>query len=168
MQTLGCLDILYRVCLAPLLLLSADDEVGRDHDVHLAGFHCSSEFDMLFLFLVPASIDRSRLDYYPSVIANQSKTLECPAVGIPPPRLTWVKDGQVMSVAGRPDVRLLLEGRRLEILSTQVKDAGSYECRAENEAGRDQISYTLKVFGSFSIFCLLLFILLFCFQFVQL
>lgn len=114
--------------------------------MHLDGFDCSFELDILVS--VPTSIDRTRLDYYPTIIVNQSKTLECPVIGIPPPKITWFKDGEVFSVEGQPNVRLLQEGRKLEILSAQVADTGSYECRAENEAGKDQVSYDLKVYGT--------------------
>lgn len=114
--------------------------------MHLDGFTCS--FELNLLVPVPTSIDRSRLDYYPTVIVNQSKTLECPVIGIPTPKITWFKDGVLFSVDGQPNVRLLQEGRKLEILSAQVVDTGSYECRAENEAGRDQISYDLIVYGT--------------------
>lgn len=101
------------------------------------------------LFPVPTSIDQSKLEHYPTVIVNQSKTLECQALGIPTPRITWYKNSEPLQLSDLMHVRLRQEGRRLEILSAKVTDTGLYECRAENEAGNDQVQYELTVFGMY-------------------
>lgn len=69
-------------------------------------------------------------------------------IGIPPPKITWLKDGEVLALNELPHLRVRQEGRKLEILSALVEDTGSYECHAENDAGRDQITYDLRVFGT--------------------
>jgi hemicentin len=78
---------------------------------------------------------------------NHSRTLDCPVVGVPPPVITWFKDGLPLTHVDMTRVRLRMDGRKLEFLSTTVADAGVYECRAENEAGSDSIRYELKVYG---------------------
>jgi hemicentin len=95
---------------------------------------------------IPVSIDRSKLDHYPTVIVNQSKILECPVIGIPPPKITWFMNSEPIEFENMPHISLRNEGRKLEIISAQVSDIGLYECLVENEAGTDQVSYDLKVF----------------------
>lgn len=96
---------------------------------------------------VPSSIDRSRVNFNPTVIANQSRILDCPVIGVPPPVITWYKNGFPLTPADMTRIRLRLDGRKLELLSTNVADAAVYECRAENDAGTDSVSFELKVFG---------------------
>jgi Immunoglobulin I-set domain len=100
-----------------------------------------------FWCTVPSTIDRSRVNSSPSVIVNHARVLDCPVVGVPPPVITWFKDGLPLVPAEMTHVRLRMDGRKLELLSTTVADAGVYECRAENEAGTDSVRYELKVFG---------------------
>ena len=100
------------------------------------------------LCTVPSNIDRSRVNVNPSVIVNQSRILDCPVIGVPPPVITWYKDGLPLTPADMTRIRLRLEGRKLELMSTNIVDAGVYECRAENEAGTDSIRFELKVFGN--------------------
>ena len=81
------------------------------------------------------------------MIVNQSKILECPVIGIPPPKITWFMNSEPIEFENMPHISLRNEGRKLEIISAQVSDIGLYECLVENEAGTDQVSYDLKVFG---------------------
>jgi Immunoglobulin I-set domain len=69
-------------------------------------------------------------------------------LGIPPPVVTWYKNGQRLAVADHKNLRLRHEGRKLEFVSASVADAGIYECRASNEAGSDSISFDLRVYGT--------------------
>ena len=43
----------------------------------------------------------------PTVIANRTEILDCPAVGIPPPKLTWYKDGIPLDLSSLRHIRLL-------------------------------------------------------------
>ena len=72
---------------------------------------------------------------------------DCPVIGVPTPDITWYKDGVQLDVEDFPHMRLRQDGRRLEILTAGVDDTGMYECRAENEAGTDEISFEFKVYG---------------------
>jgi len=82
-----------------------------------------------------------------SVVVGKSKVLVCPATGVPAPRVTWFKD-DVEVVPGDPwNVRVLSNGRRLEISGAQVDHAGQYRWLAKNVAGRVDRQYTLHVLG---------------------
>ena len=45
----------------------------------------------------------------------------------------------------------LVAGQKLFIMSVMTSDAGEYECLAENEAGRDSLTFDLHVFGQHQI-----------------
>lgn len=68
------------------------------------------------------------------------------ASGIPPPRVTWAKDGS--SVAAYNKTRFLLSN--LLIDATSEEDSGTYRCMADNgvgEPGAAVILYNVQVFG---------------------
>ncbi|XP_019331707.1 brother of CDO isoform X1 [Alligator mississippiensis] len=79
------------------------------------------------------------------VTKGQSLILECVASGIPPPRVTWAKDGS--NVSGYNKTRFLLSN--LLIDTTNEEDSGTYSCMADNgvgEAGAAFIFYNVQVF----------------------
>lgn len=68
------------------------------------------------------------------------------ASGIPPPRVTWAKDGS--SVAGYNKTRFLLSNLLIDTASEE--DSGTYRCMADNgvgEPGAAAILYNVQVFG---------------------
>ncbi|RXN06313.1 hemicentin-1 [Labeo rohita] len=77
------------------------------------------------------------------VVLSKSLILECAAEGHPPPSLTWLKDGS--PVAARDNLRVLEQGRKLEILSALPSDAGRYVCVATSVAGEREIKYDVSV-----------------------
>ncbi|XP_035996829.1 hemicentin-1 isoform X1 [Fundulus heteroclitus] len=77
------------------------------------------------------------------VVLNKHLILECKAAGHPPPSLTWLKDG--VPVRHGESVRLLEQGRKLEILSATVSDSGRYACVATSIAGEKEVKYDVKV-----------------------
>ncbi|XP_046908014.1 hemicentin-1 [Hypomesus transpacificus] len=77
------------------------------------------------------------------VVLSQLLTLECEAGGHPLPSLTWLKDG--VPVREAPGVSLLQQGRRVEITSATVSDAGRYVCLATSVAGEKEIKYDVSV-----------------------
>uniref|UniRef100_A0A8C1I841 Cell adhesion molecule-related/down-regulated by oncogenes n=1 Tax=Cyprinus carpio TaxID=7962 RepID=A0A8C1I841_CYPCA len=77
------------------------------------------------------------------VLLSKSLILECEAEGHPPPSLTWLKDGS--PVAARENLRVLEQGRKLEILSALPSDAGRYVCVATSIAGEREIKYDVSV-----------------------
>ena len=56
---------------------------------------------------VPVKIKKTDLVLDPTVIANRTEILDCPAVGIPPPKLTWYKDGIPLDLNSLRHMRLL-------------------------------------------------------------
>ncbi|XP_023195302.1 hemicentin-1 [Xiphophorus maculatus] len=77
------------------------------------------------------------------VVLSKHLTLECEAAGHPPPSLTWLKDG--VPVHHGDSVRLLEQGRKLEILSASISDSGRYICVATSIAGEKEVKYDVKV-----------------------
>ncbi|XP_056893820.1 hemicentin-1 isoform X2 [Takifugu flavidus] len=77
------------------------------------------------------------------VILNNPIFLYCETNAVPPPTLTWYKDGQLL--ASNDKVLILPGGRVLQIPRAQAEDSGRYICIAVNEAGEDSISYDVRV-----------------------
>ncbi|XP_047305141.1 brother of CDO isoform X10 [Homo sapiens] len=98
-----------------------------------------------------STAEAARIIYPPEaqtiiVTKGQSLILECVASGIPPPRVTWAKDGS--SVTGYNKTRFLLSN--LLIDTTSEEDSGTYRCMADNGVGQPGaavILYNVQVFG---------------------
>ncbi|KAM8933893.1 hemicentin-2 [Pelodytes ibericus] len=78
-----------------------------------------------------------------SVVNNQTAELICEATGVPPPAITWLRNGLTMNTYDR--FQILDEGRRLQVLAAQISDIDSYVCVAENPAGFSERLFTLMV-----------------------
>ncbi|NWQ80773.1 BOC protein, partial [Columbina picui] len=97
-----------------------------------------------------STAEAARIIYPPEtqtiiVTKGQSLILECVASGIPPPRVSWAKDGS--SVSAYNKTRFLLSN--LLIDPTSEEDSGTYSCTADNgvgEAGAAFIFYNVQVF----------------------
>nr|XP_051696750.1 hemicentin-2 isoform X2 [Oryctolagus cuniculus] len=90
---------------------------------------------------VPPSILGEELNV--SVVAGESVALACRSRAVPPPVLSWWKDGQPLAL--RPGIRLLEDQALLEVDAAQVGDAGRYTCEALNQAGRSEKHFNLNV-----------------------
>ncbi|XP_016369460.1 ADAMTS-like protein 3 [Sinocyclocheilus rhinocerous] len=66
--------------------------------------------------------------------ATHSLTLMCPAQGLPPPNLSWSKDGAPLQNSDR--VSWDSDGE-VHILSPGASDVGTYRCTATNDLGSD-------------------------------
>ncbi|XP_053542916.1 hemicentin-1 isoform X1 [Ictalurus punctatus] len=77
------------------------------------------------------------------VILNNPISLYCETNAVPPPTLTWYKDGQLLTSSSR--VLILPGGRVLQIPRAQTEDSGRYTCVAINEAGEDSVQYDIRV-----------------------
>ncbi|XP_018104488.1 brother of CDO isoform X2 [Xenopus laevis] len=97
-----------------------------------------------------STAEAARIIYPPNaqtiiVTKGQSLILECVASGMPPPRITWSKDG--IDVSWHNKTRLLLSN--LLIDATGEEDSGTYTCTANNgigEGGSAFIFYNVQVF----------------------
>ncbi|XP_074779784.1 hemicentin-2 [Athene noctua] len=79
-------------------------------------------------------------------VLDQPTALYCDTNAIPPPQLTWYKDGEPLSPG--PGVLMLLGGRVLQLPAVRQEDAGRYTCEAANAAGRDRLHYELEVLST--------------------
>ncbi|TRZ22552.1 hypothetical protein HGM15179_004536 [Zosterops borbonicus] len=94
-------------------------------------------------------VDAERGGESKDVIVNNPLSLYCETNAVPPPVLTWFKDGHPLSSSDR--VLILPGGRVLQIPRAQAGDAGRYSCVAVNEAGQDSIHYDVRVLSPPSI-----------------
>ena len=78
-----------------------------------------------------------------SAVQNERITLPCPAHGSPAPRVSWYKDGHLLS-GSNVDVQLLPDGS-LRLDQVGVSDAGLYTCHAQNIAGNSSKDFHLRV-----------------------
>uniref|UniRef100_A0A8C3PW12 Hemicentin 1 n=1 Tax=Chrysolophus pictus TaxID=9089 RepID=A0A8C3PW12_CHRPC len=88
-------------------------------------------------------LDTGRGGENKDVIVNNPLSLYCETDAVPPPVLTWYKDGYPLSSSDK--VLILPGGRVLQIPRVQAEDAGRYMCVAVNEAGEDSIHYDVRV-----------------------
>ncbi|XP_027560313.1 hemicentin-1 isoform X2 [Neopelma chrysocephalum] len=95
------------------------------------------------------TVDAGRVGESKDVIVNNPLSLYCETNAVPPPVLTWYKDGSALSSGDK--VLILPGGRVLQIPRAQPGDAGTYTCVAENEAGQDSIHYHVHVLSPPSI-----------------
>ncbi|XP_009996158.1 PREDICTED: hemicentin-1 [Chaetura pelagica] len=89
------------------------------------------------------TVDAGRAGESKDVIVNNPLSLYCETNAVPPPVLTWYKDGFPLSSSDK--VLILPGGRVLQIPRAQAEDAGRYMCVAVNEAGEDSIQYDVRV-----------------------
>lgn len=85
------------------------------------------------------------------VVLSKPLILECEAGGYPPPSLTWLKDG--VPVQHGDSVRVLDQGRKIEIVSAMVSDSGRYVCVATSIAGEAEVTYDVRVLGMHKYLC---------------
>ena len=97
-----------------------------------------------------------------TVVTGDSVTIQCIALGIPPPSITWYRNGTKISNNTDPRVNLddpvtSLNGsentyavsRTLTLEESNYEDSGTYECKASNDAtpGEDSMDFVLIVHG---------------------
>ncbi|KAM9858177.1 hemicentin-1 [Aulostomus maculatus] len=92
---------------------------------------------------VPPGVDHVEPVEPVTVVQGSLVTLTCEARGVPPPTLTWMKDGQPLSLHRN----LLLDGQetRLQLPDVAPSDAGLYSCVASNQAGSSTKSFNLTI-----------------------
>ncbi|NWW37465.1 HMCN1 protein, partial [Panurus biarmicus] len=78
-----------------------------------------------------------------TVLVSKEAAMDCIPSGSPSPRITWQKDGQLLAEDDKH--KFLSNGRRLQILNSQITDTGRYVCIAENTAGSAKKYFNLNV-----------------------
>ncbi|KAF3823359.1 hypothetical protein GH733_010795, partial [Mirounga leonina] len=81
-----------------------------------------------------------------SVLISQAVELLCQSDAIPPPTLTWLKDGRPL--LKKPGLSISENGTVLKIEEAQVQDTGRYTCEATNVAGKTEKNYNVNIWGS--------------------
>lgn len=101
---------------------------------------------------VPPGVDHIEPVEPVTIVQGSLVTLSCEARGVPPPTLTWLKDGQPLSLHRN----LLLDGRetRLQLPDVAPSDAGLYSCVASNQAGSSTKTFNLTVLGNHTQTCI--------------
>ncbi|XP_075384531.1 hemicentin-1 isoform X2 [Tenrec ecaudatus] len=79
-----------------------------------------------------------------TVREGASVSVECESNAVPPPVISWYKNGQTITES--PRLEILLDGQMLHIKKAEVSDTGQYVCRAVNVAGRDDKNFHLNVY----------------------
>ncbi|XP_054980117.1 LOW QUALITY PROTEIN: hemicentin-2 [Sorex araneus] len=97
--------------------------------------------DVVLSVHVPPSIRDAEVNV--SVLAREPVALECRSHAVPPPVLSWRKDGRPLRP--RPGLRLSEDQALLEVASAEEQDAGRYTCEALNPAGRSEKHFDLNV-----------------------
>ena len=94
---------------------------------------------------VPPGLDGAGSTEDVTVIKGNVASLLCNADGIPPPTISWFKDGGTLL----PDhnVIFLKRNTTLEMRRARVNDTGRYTCVANNTAGQASRHFSLKVLG---------------------
>lgn len=89
---------------------------------------------------VPAKI----VSFSREIVTAWKETIELPCrrVGIPTPVSTWKQQEKAIDLTGRKEI--LTDGT-LVIRDTQKSDHGNYTCSVENQHGRDDIMYVIRV-----------------------
>ncbi|XP_017573536.2 hemicentin-1 isoform X3 [Pygocentrus nattereri] len=93
---------------------------------------------------VPPSIDGPTEEHVVETISNPV-TFACDATGIPPPNLTWLKNGRVIENSESLEMHILSGGGKLQIARSQLSDSGTYTCLASNVEGKARKSYHLTI-----------------------
>ncbi|RXN18375.1 hemicentin-2 isoform X1 [Labeo rohita] len=103
----------------------------------------SAELNFDLQVQAPPAVERTEPTEQVAVVQGSSVTLTCEARGVPPPTLSWLKDGQPLSLHRN----LLLDGQETRFLLSDVgpSDGGLYSCVASNQAGSSTKTFNLTV-----------------------
>jgi neogenin len=75
-------------------------------------------------------------------LANKDIELECSVHGTPEPKISWFKDGEVIT---SNEYYQIVNGHNMKIMGLMTSDSGIFQCFASNPAGNIQAAASLKV-----------------------
>lgn len=79
-----------------------------------------------------------------SILRGSPLTLKCPVVGVPEPKITWIKDRKMLSSNDRMNTDCI---GTLDIHKVELEDSGDYVCSAQSYLGMDIAFSAVTVFG---------------------
>ena len=79
-----------------------------------------------------------------SILRGSPLTLKCPVVGVPEPKITWIKDRKMLSSNDRMNTDCI---GTLDIYKVELEDSGDYACSAQSFLGMDIAFSSLTVYG---------------------
>ncbi|XP_076836588.1 follistatin-related protein 4 isoform X2 [Brachyhypopomus gauderio] len=106
-----------------------------NYSCHAYGYEELSQTHVLQVNVPPVIL------VYPETQAQEpgvAASLHCHAVGIPDPKLTWLKNGLDLQPHSSKQLSLIANGSELHINSVRYEDTGAYTCIAKNEVGVDE------------------------------
>ncbi|XP_064459068.1 hemicentin-2-like [Ornithodoros turicata] len=92
----------------------------------------------------PSIVNETQVDTV-KVVKGSTIALTCPSTGMPNPKVTWLKDGSVLSGTELRYIEVYPEGLHITYVNTEA--AGRYTCVATNVAGTAQKEFLLDVLG---------------------
>ncbi|XP_067662288.1 hemicentin-1-like isoform X1 [Haliotis asinina] len=93
---------------------------------------------------VPPEVEKPGEVESTEVIKNGTLRLRCPISGIPPPKITWLKD-EFSIKFNTSKYTLLEDGWVLEIKFADITDRGRHYCLAKNIAGENEKAFDVEV-----------------------
>ncbi|KAM9476100.1 hemicentin-1 isoform 3-T3 [Clarias gariepinus] len=97
----------------------------------------------VFVLVPPSILKHSAVPLDVQAAHDGVVSLECRAVGVPPPHITWMKDGNPLQLTHRVDLHST--HTLLRISPVQLSDSGLYTCLARSKAGFAEQQFHLKV-----------------------
>lgn len=81
------------------------------------------------------------------VVIGNILFISCLMFGIFFLKIIWYKNGEVVFLDLDFNIRIYVEGRRLELISVRVIDFGLYRCEGVNVVGDNYNEYEVEVYG---------------------
>lgn len=79
-----------------------------------------------------------------SILRGSPLTIKCPVVGVPEPKIMWIKDRKMLSSNDRMDMDC---AGILNIHKVEPEDSGDYVCSAQSFLGMDIAFSSVTVIG---------------------
>ncbi|GFS46965.1 hemicentin-1 [Trichonephila inaurata madagascariensis] len=119
---------------------STDSGIYTCKAKNIAGEH---EKDIKLSVSVPPDIDESVKSKEHHVVLGKSARIDCEASGMPPPTVTWLKNG--LPLSDEDHVQLVNNNYALLFMYTSEHEAGVYTCIAVNNAGTVEQKFNFTV-----------------------
>ncbi|GIY13520.1 hypothetical protein CDAR_68362 [Caerostris darwini] len=123
-----------------LSLQSTDSGMYTCKARNIAG---EDEKDIKLSVSVPPGVDKSLKSKEYQVILGKSTRIDCEASGMPPPTITWLKNG--LPLSDEDHVQVINNNYALLFMYTAENEAGVYTCIAVNNAGAVEQRFNLSV-----------------------